>query len=289
MRILAFLLFGICVLIVNFVNQNFVDAIAFGLGFFAFIAIFLEVGGSDRESPLGVMTKLFTFIVIAFFALIMWMVWTDAEDISLVSQFSKYVLGTPGGDYRLSIQIANDPEYQAFLDNSFRNIWPALVSTIVFAYPSVWLTLREHSWRRFPIVAFVCIAALMVGLEPIAETEKKAIGKAPMNIAECKAFEYSSGSSASYVEKSSLTYDVASDRVGLEQRSVYQPGTASRTSTYDSSDFGSCTHRLTQNDEWCSVINLCVSAVKYNIEGGTGPFIELSIEETKKFISLQKE
>jgi hypothetical protein len=287
MRILALLLLISCAVGASYSENLFVKAIFYGLGSFTAIGVFLKFSTKpDRETQVGIATKIFTSIAILWSALCMCAVLAPATDYSL---FSSYVLGSLDGDFRLSIQLDNDAEYQDYaIGRIYRVIAPALLATIIYAVPSVWLTWNVYSWRRFPVVSLVLSLMFLNIASGVDNPDQKVM--APVKVSDCKAV-FSTGSKSSSLERESkVVYDPAKGEFDTERNWSYQPSDKN-VWTMDASMFTgpSCIDgnqtRSGLFGEACATYKLCISAVKYNSKGGKGDFRELSYQEAKDFLT----
>ena len=87
MRIMALLLLILCAVGASYVENLFIKAIFYGLGSFMAIGVFLKFSTQpDRETQVGIATKIFTPIVILWSALCMAAILKVATDYSLVSK-----------------------------------------------------------------------------------------------------------------------------------------------------------------------------------------------------------
>jgi|GEM_PF-3823045 hypothetical protein len=287
MRILALLLLVLCAMGASYSENLFIKAIFYGLGSFMAIGVFLKFSTQpDRETQVGIATKIFTAIVILWSAVCICAALAPAADYSL---FSSYVLGSLDGDFRLSIQLANDAKYQDYVEGQlYKVIAPALLATIIYAFPSVWLTWNVYSWRRFPVVAFVMSFVFLNIASGLDNPDNKVM--APVKVSDCTAV-FSTGSNSSSLERESqVVYDFAKGEFDTENDWSYQPSDKN-VWTMDASRFAgtSCNEgnqaRTELFGEACAAYKLCISAVKYNSEGGKGDFRELSYQEAKDFLT----
>lgn len=287
MRILALLLLILCAVGASYTENLFIKAIFYGLGSFMAIGVFLKFSTQpDRETQVGIATKIFTPIVILWSAVCMYAVLEPAKDYSL---FSSYVLGSLDGDFRLSIELVNDAKYQDYVtDQLYRVIAPTLLAIIIYAVPSVWLTWNIYSWRHFPVVSLVLSFVFLNIASGLDNPDNKVM--APVKIADCTAV-FSTGSKSSSVERESkVVYDPAKGEFDTEKNWSYQPSDKN-VWTMDASRFTgqSCIDgnqtRSGLFGEACATYKLCISAVKYNSEGGKGDFRELSYQEAIDFLT----
>jgi hypothetical protein len=287
MRILALVLLVFCAVGASYAENVFIKAIFYGLGSFMAIGVILKFSTqANRETQVGIATKIFTPIVILWSALCMAAVLVVAKDYSL---FPSYVLGSLDGDFRLSIQLFDDAKYQDYVTGElYRAIAPALLATVIFAVPSVWLTWNVYSWRRFPVVSLVLSFVFLNIASGLDNPDDRVM--APVKISDCKAV-FSTGSKSSSLERESkVVYDLAKREFDTEKNWSYQPSDKN-VWTMDASMFTgpSCIDgnqtRSGLFGEACATYKLCISAVKYNSKGGKGDFRELSYQEAKDFLT----
>ena len=164
----------------------------------------------------------------------------------------------------------------------------ALLAAIIFAVPSVWLTWNVYSWRRFPVVSLV-LSFVFLAIAGAVDNPNGRVN-APVKVSDCTAI-FSTGSKSSSLERESkVVYDSTKGEFDTVKNWSYQPSDKN-VWTMDASRFtgSSCIDgnqtRTGLFGEACAAYKLCISAVKYNSEGGKGDFRELSYQEAIDFLT----